>query len=33
MNCGDSNKKIFHQDYKTYRNSLSALLKQSKKSY
>ena len=25
---GDSNKNIFHQEYKTYRNSLSTLLKQ-----
>ena len=31
--CGDSNKNIFHQEYKTYRNSLSTLLKQSKKSH
>ena len=30
---GDSNKNIFHQEYKTYRNSLSTLLKQHKKSY
>ena len=30
---GDCNKNIFHQEYKAYRNSLSTLLKQSKKSY
>ena len=30
IKCGES---IFHQEYKTYRNSLSTLLKQSKKSY
>ena len=30
---GDCNKNIFHQEYKTYQNSLSILLKQSKKSY
>ena len=29
----DINKNIFHQEYKTYGNSLSNLLKQSKKSY
>ena len=33
IKCGDSNKKIFHQEYNTYRNSLSTLLKQSKKIY
>ena len=33
IKCGDSNKNIFHQEYKTYRNSLSTLLKQSKKCY
>ena len=33
IKCGDSNKNIFHEEYKTYRNSLSTLLKQSKKSY
>ena len=33
IKCGDCNKNIFHQEYKTYRNSLSTLLKQSKKSY
>ena len=33
IKCEDSNKNIFHQEYKTYRNSLSTLLKQSKKSY
>ena len=33
IKCGDCNKSIFHQEYKTYRNSLSTLLKQSKKSY
>ena len=26
--CVDSNKNILHQEYKTYRNSLSTLLKQ-----
>ena len=31
--CGDCNKNIFHEEYKTHRNSLSTLLKQSKKSY
>ena len=33
IKCGDSNKNIFHQEYKSYRNSLSTLLKQSKNSY
>ena len=33
IKCGDSNKNIFHQVYKTYRNSLSTLLRRSKKSY
>ena len=33
IKCGDCNKNIFHQEYKTYRNSLSTLLNQSKKSY
>ena len=33
INYGDCNKNIFHQEHKTYRNSLSALLEQSKKSY
>ena len=33
IKSGDCNKNIFHQEYKTYRNSLSTLLKQSKKSY
>ena len=33
INYGDCNKNIFHQEYKTYRNSLSTLLEQSKKSY
>ena len=33
IKCGDCNKNILHQEYKTYRNSLSTLLKQSKKCY
>ena len=33
IKCGDCNKNIFHQEYKTYRNSLSTFLKQSEKSY
>ena len=33
IKCGDFNKNIFHQEHKTYRNSLSTLLKQSEKSY
>ena len=33
IKCGDSNKNIFHEEYKTNRSSLSTLLKQSKKSY
>ena len=33
IKCGDSNKNIFHQEYKTYRNSLSTSLKQSKRFY
>ena len=33
VKCGDCNKNIFHQEYKTYRNSLSTFLKQSEKSY
>ena len=33
IKCGDSNKKNFHQEYNTYRNGLSTLLKQSKKIY
>ena len=33
IKCVDSNKNILHQEYKTYRNSLSTLLKQSKKCY
>ena len=33
IKSGDCNKNIFHQEYKTYRNSLSTLLKESKRSY
>ena len=33
IKCGDINKNLFHQEYKIYRNSLSTLLKQSKKCY
>ena len=33
IKCGDSNKNTFHQEQKTYQNSLSTLLKQSKKSH
>ena len=33
VKCGDCNKNIFHQEYKTYRNSLSTFLEQSEKSY
>ena len=33
IKCGDCNKNIFHQEYKTYRNSLSTFLKRSEKSY
>ena len=33
VKCGDCNKDIFHQEYKTYRNSLSTFLEQSEKSY
>ena len=31
IKCVDSDKNILHQEYKTYRNSLSTLLKQSNK--
>ena len=33
IKCVNSNKNIFHQEYKTYWNCLSTLTKQSKKSY
>ena len=33
IKSGDINKNLFHQEYKIYRNSLSTLLKQSKKCY
>ena len=33
IKCVDRNKNILHQEYKTYRNSLTTLLKQSKKCY
>ena len=33
IKCSDCHKNIFHREYKTYRNSLSTLLKRSKKSY
>ena len=33
IKSGDYNKIILHKEYKTYRNSLSTLLKQSKKCY
>ena len=33
IKCGDNNKNIFHQEYKTYRNSLPNLLKRSKRFY
>ena len=33
IKCVDCNKNSLHQEYKTYRNSLSTLLKQTKKCY
>ena len=33
IKSGDTNKNLFHQEYKIYRNSLLTLLKQSKKCY
>ena len=33
IKCSDGDKNIFHQEYKTYRNSLSTSLKQSKRFY
>ena len=33
IKCVDSNKNVLHQVYRTYRDSLSTLLKQSKKCY
>ena len=33
IKCGDCNKSILHQECKIYKNSLSTLLKQSKKRY